>query len=281
MDAASKSMESCLTEDKAEHRYASYSPDGGKIIYESNLAGNWDIFVMNSDGSGKHALTSSLSDERRPSWHPSGKQILFESNRNGEDSLLELDLSSGAVKALEHFDSNLGTPMFARYSPDGLEIAVSLRQSDEQANIAILSDSGKLKQTVTDSELRNFYPGWSSDGSAIVFHSRMYSNNEDDEIITWSRASGELTRLTDWPSHNFCPAWSNDGARIAFAQSMPESRPEIFVITSDGSNKVRVTHNEDGDTLPSWSPDGQSLLITAYRKGHYQICSVTVPVVNN
>lgn len=276
-ETTSKSMEVCLTDANAEHRYASYSPNGEKIIYESNLAGNWDIYVMNSDGSGKRALTSNQFDERRPSWHPNGKVIIFESIQNDVSSLSVLNLDSGAVNPIEQFDSNLGTPMFARYSPDGLEIAVSLRQSDEQANIAILSASGALRQLVTNSELRNYYPNWSSDAAKIVFHSRMYSNNKDDEIVSWNRSSDELIRLTNWPSHNFCPSWSGDGKRIAFAQSMPDSRPEIFVMNADGKNKSRVTFNEDGETLPSWSPDGQSLLITAYRNDHYHICSVTLP----
>jgi Tol biopolymer transport system component len=43
--------EQCLTTEDAESRYASYSPDGEKIVFESNRSGNWDIYLMNEDGS--------------------------------------------------------------------------------------------------------------------------------------------------------------------------------------------------------------------------------------
>ncbi len=273
---ANESREVCFTNTEAENRYASYSPDGQHILFESNRSGNWDIYMMLSDGSAQEQLTTHNHDDRRPSWHPSGEAIVFESNRDGRDALYTLSLGSGEIDQLKAQNSQPGTYMFARYSPDSKEIAVSIRESENKANIAILDHNGAFKKWVTYFKQRSFYPNWSSDGGSLVFHSRKDTDNKDDEIYQWNRVDNKLTRITHWPTHNFCPAWSPDGERIAYARSMQNTRPEIFVMGANGEKHQQITFNDDGDTLPNWSPDSSSLLITAYRNGHYQICTIAV-----
>jgi Ca2+-binding RTX toxin-like protein len=67
--------------------YASYRPDGSKIVYMSQVndgSDDWDIWVMNPDGTGKENL---LPDDEwldvAPGWSPDGNQIIFYSNRSG------------------------------------------------------------------------------------------------------------------------------------------------------------------------------------------------------
>lgn len=59
-----------------------WSPDGKKIAFSSNKRGNWQIFVMNSDGSGLYQLTMrDTANDRYPTWSPDGKWIAFQSTR--------------------------------------------------------------------------------------------------------------------------------------------------------------------------------------------------------
>lgn len=85
-----------------------------------------------------------------------------------------------------------------------------------------------------------------------------------------------MKRLTHWPKHNFCPAWSADGKKIAYAVSMENSRPEIYIMNIQGEDQIRLTHNEDGDTLPNWSANGDKLLITGFRNGNYEVCVLQI-----
>src|SRR5579864_3851035 len=55
-----------------------WSPDGTKIVFDSNRVGNQQIFVMNADGSGVTRLTNNSSFEENPDWSPDGSKILFE-----------------------------------------------------------------------------------------------------------------------------------------------------------------------------------------------------------
>ena len=41
-----------------------------KIAFESSRDGNYEIYIMNSDGSGIYNLTNHPSDDWYPSWSP-------------------------------------------------------------------------------------------------------------------------------------------------------------------------------------------------------------------
>ena len=49
----------------------------GKIVYASDESGNYDIWVMNADGSNKIQLTNDPGNEGVPRWSPDGSMIAF------------------------------------------------------------------------------------------------------------------------------------------------------------------------------------------------------------
>ncbi|MEO1260765.1 MAG: hypothetical protein AAFZ15_18345 [Bacteroidota bacterium] len=265
--------EVCLSQNMHDDRYASYSPDGSKIVFESNRNGHWDIYIMGNKGQNQQRITFDKGDDRRPSWHPSGKKILFESDRGGKKKLYVLNIKNKKIKEIPN--SNLKQEwIFGNFSPNGKYIAVSAKESEDKSNILLLKKNGKIKKWLTKNEFRNYYPRWSPDGNEIIYFSRKHTDNKDDEIYRMNIGNGKESRLTNWPKHNFCPSWSSSGSRVVYVTSMEGTRPEIYIMDADGGNQVRVTHNQDGDTLPDWSPKGSKLLITGYRGGNFEICEL-------
>jgi Tol biopolymer transport system component len=59
----------------------SWSPDGLMIAFQSFRDGDYDIYVMNADGSGQRAVTNNTVDDEDPAWSPDGQKIAFESYR--------------------------------------------------------------------------------------------------------------------------------------------------------------------------------------------------------
>jgi len=59
----------CLSPSGAEtDDYApAWSPDGLRIVFQSNVDGQWDIDVMNADGTGRRRLTTSSENDYEPS----------------------------------------------------------------------------------------------------------------------------------------------------------------------------------------------------------------------
>ncbi len=57
------------------------SPDGRKIAFMSRRDGNWEIYIVNTDGSGLQRLTDNPAEDGLPTWSPDGKMLAFMSNR--------------------------------------------------------------------------------------------------------------------------------------------------------------------------------------------------------
>ena len=87
MDADGGSPTQLTSGTDSHERYPTWSPDGRQIIYASNRAlnevrkQNFDIWVMNADGTGHTQLTVNGSYDSRPAVSPDGKYVYFFSNR--------------------------------------------------------------------------------------------------------------------------------------------------------------------------------------------------------
>ena len=57
------------------------APETAKIVFTSRRDGNFEIYIMNPDGSDD--LTQHRANDSAPVWSPTGEQILFTSDRGG------------------------------------------------------------------------------------------------------------------------------------------------------------------------------------------------------
>ena len=59
-----------LTDDPANDGVPAWSSDGSRIAFMSDRDGNWEIYVMNADGSDQARLTDNPADDGIPAWAP-------------------------------------------------------------------------------------------------------------------------------------------------------------------------------------------------------------------
>ncbi len=67
-----------LSNNAEEERAAAWSPDGTRLVFMCRRGGvDFEICVMNADGTGQVQLTDNTIGDLTPSWSPDGKQIVF------------------------------------------------------------------------------------------------------------------------------------------------------------------------------------------------------------
>jgi TolB protein len=76
-----------------------WSPDRRSIIFQSQIAGNFQLMLMNLRDRSVKQLTSDGSNEN-PMWAPDSRHVVFTSTRSGTQQLWVMDTESGRVRQL-------------------------------------------------------------------------------------------------------------------------------------------------------------------------------------
>ena len=83
-----------VTDLRGISEYPTWSPDGKRIAFHCTLGrklstgtGDFEICVVNANGTGLAQITDSAGENKLPAWSTDGKQIAFQSNRAGWPTL--------------------------------------------------------------------------------------------------------------------------------------------------------------------------------------------------
>lgn len=141
----------------------------------SNMDGNFEIYVMNSDGTGVVRLTEHPGFDAGARWSPDGRRIAWYSNRGGAHQIFVMNADGSGMKALTSDGSN----ELPSWSPDGRRIAfASTRAMDmtgtaPNTEIYVMNADGSGQMNISRSPTGgngNSRPAWSRTG-AIYFTS--------------------------------------------------------------------------------------------------------------
>ncbi len=224
----------------------------GKIAYTSN----WEIWVMNPNGTGQTRLTNNDASDSSPAWSPDGSRIAFDSNRIGYGDIYVMNADGTGQARLTTNTSPDGSPA---WSPDGSRIAfVSSR--DGSNDIYVMNSDGSGQSRRTYNLYDEGYPAWSPDSSRIAF---MSSRDGNCEIYIMDADGTDQTRVTSNAAMDWMPAWSPDGSHIVFSSDR-DGNYEIYAMKTDGTEQTRLTTNAVPDYSPTWSPNGSRI---AYASG--------------
>jgi hypothetical protein len=135
------------------------SPDSSKILYCDGTDANWDIWVMNANGSNKKQLTNHpkmdyLNYPLQNVWMPDSKSFYFVSHRSGKGDLYKMNVDGTGLTQITFSDSIDIAPTV---SPDGSKLAF-LSNQDGYFNI----------WAIDFEKVHVFVPDTTEDGNKIV-----------------------------------------------------------------------------------------------------------------
>jgi TolB protein len=119
-------------------RQPNWSPAGDLIVYQSFSGWQWDIWVMNTDGTGQRKITSGVGDKTDASFSPDGDWVVYsyqEPEKEGAN-LYIAPASGGNPIRVTSFEGYDGA---ASWSPDGDKIVFESgpEDPDDSAGTAI------------------------------------------------------------------------------------------------------------------------------------------------
>lgn len=245
-----------LTRNAHSDHFPALSPDGRRIVFDSNRLrdpgepiNTSDLFLMESDGSRQTALTRGSS----ASWSPDGSQIAFQASASGTGRPVK-PYPGGAVS-----DGDIFVLRVRGLAADGAprNLTNSPAAIDEDAD-------------------------WSPSGDLILFTSHAVEDDGVDSetaeiFVMRADGKGAPVRLTNNTEEERAPSWSPDGKRIVFICRGDGRDFEICVMNADGTQQQELTRNAIADLTPSWSPDGAKIIFhrpIAPGAGGFQIWTI-------
>ncbi len=230
-----------------------------KIAFMSNREGNYELYVMNPDGSDLVNLTGNEAQDGMPSWSRKLRSIAFLSSRDTETlSLYRMDASGKKLIALAE-DMPI-IPVAPFWSPNGDWLAFDSGASGQSDIYLVEIRTGNVRNLTNDLSANRF-SDWSPDSKFVLFT----STREDRPALYVTPVDGsQTTRLTDIEYSSALADWSPDGKKIAFT-SEHDGNVDIYLMDTNGENVTRVTTSEGFDGFPVWSPDGKQIAFVSYR----------------
>jgi len=270
----------------------------GKIVFQSDQDGNYDLYIMNLDSSDQQNLTNSppsitsTNNNFNPVPSPNGKQVAFESDRDGNHEIYIIDLDSKVQINLTRNKANDYSPT---WSPDGKSIAfisdrdAVLVNTDRDIwtnNIYLIGLDGFNLRRLTPNNVTSAYGSlaWSPDGKKLAFdlsastpHGGYFSRGIN--LMTLDDLS-LMVFISEPYNMNCCAQWSPNGQRIVYSV-LGEKSENIHIMDVTKTNQVALTkelfyYNTD----PSWSPDGEYIVFSSNRDGKYHIYTMKADGTN-
>jgi Tol biopolymer transport system component/DNA-binding winged helix-turn-helix (wHTH) protein len=240
----------------------SWSPDDKRVVVCGRTGGDDDhaaLFeVRVEDGAVTELAAPRWHEAFQTVWLADGTGLLVVARERPEApfQIWRLSYPSGEAVRVTNDLQSYGTITYSANSN-----TLIAQQEIWNSHIWVLpeTDTAGSRQLTSGTNVLDgtFGLAWMPDGRII------FSSNRAGEFDLWTVETdgSELRQLTANNGANKFPRVSGDGRHIVFVSNRAGGKRNLWRMNIDGSQVVQLTHG-DGETLPSISPDSQSVFYT-------------------
>jgi len=120
-----------LTDANDDCRQPNWSTDGQHILYQKLKDDQWDIWIMDYDGTTRHQITSGSGDKADASFSPDGQWIVYSADEPTmvQANLFIIPITGGEPKRVTGFSGYDGAPS---WSPNGEQVVFESSSGDPE-----------------------------------------------------------------------------------------------------------------------------------------------------
>jgi Tol biopolymer transport system component len=234
-------------------------PIEGQILFQSDMDGDREIYVMTKDGVKK--LTDNNWEDEFPRWSPDGKKIAFSANPKGNYDIFVMDADGLNVYPVT---TSPKAEVEHAWFPDGNKIAYTIEERRglrKKFTLWMIDlETKRISRILEEFKGSSALPHFSPTAPLIAFTGK---KTMGWDVYLFERRKKELTALTE--GGKACrPHFSRDGAKIAYVSGKADGNGDIWLMNPDGTGKIRLTErDETADYFPSWSPDEEYIVFSS------------------
>jgi Tol biopolymer transport system component/tRNA A-37 threonylcarbamoyl transferase component Bud32 len=238
-----------------------YSPDESHLRFTvwDNKQGRPSIWEASPDGSNLHRFL--------PAWNPGGSECCGTWTPDGKYYVFQATVA-GSTNIWVHREGRL----FGKSGRRAMQLTTGPMQhadpvvSKDGKKIFFVGTQTHAELSVYDSRLHEFVPylgGISAEGVSFSKDGQWVAYVRLPEGTLWRMKmdGSDQLQLTFPPMKVFLPRWSPDGKRLAFCDMPADGHSKVYIIPADGGAPEAVTSGEHNEGDPTWSPDGNSLVL--------------------
>lgn len=226
----------------------------GRIVFDSDRTGVYDIYVMNWDGTDQRRLTDANAIEGLPTLSPDGSQIAY--HRNGDLWVMNSDGTNQRMVAAVGPLAPGGAVQRTCWSPDGNRIAFVVRDAANSIYVYDPSAATPVQAVATGMPFGDY--------QSIQWHyDRPHTGNPSEQRLVYSTNTGALEIGLVPPYTQTTVAGivadelsiSPDGTKIAYCFG------SVGYIANYTPGSVSAPiYSAPGMVTINWSPDQQYLV---------------------
>jgi Tol biopolymer transport system component len=223
-----------------------------RLVYCSRVSGNWDIWIMNRDGSQPRQLTVDSHNDLFPAVSPDGRYIFFASDRAGAFNIWRMEIDGSHSTQLTRGINQV----FPELTPDGQWIIYQQGLGQDGASTWRVPAAGGEAQHLFESLAHR--PAASPDGKLLAY---VYLDEQGWGLAVRALEGSETVKKFPLPSTagSRIFRWTPNGQSLAYLVS-EKGVSNIWQQPLSGAPPSQLTNFQTGQLLTfAWSGDGQWL----------------------